>query len=112
MVSLFFLSISTGDFYKLFEDGLRKLIFLPSDFRVPLHAEREPIRARVNDRFDHAVRRARDYAQIAPDLVDGLMMRAVDARGGAAGEFGEQRTSFDPDVVRGPVKGLSLFVLD
>src|SRR5262245_25191847 len=99
MVSLFFLSISTGDFYKLFEDSLRKLIFLPSDFRVPLHAERETIRARVSNRFDHSVWRARNYAQITPDLVDSLMMRAVNARGFAPGEFGEQRADFDPNVM-------------
>src|SRR5262249_46810798 len=55
-------------FNKFFEDGLRKLIFLPSDFRVPLHAENEMILARVDDRFDDPVRRARYHSQIAPDL--------------------------------------------
>ena len=52
---------------------------------MPLHAERETIRARVDNRLDHSVGRARDHLKIAPDTVDGLVMRTVDARSFAAG---------------------------
>src|SRR5262245_17022085 len=97
---------------KSFEDGQRKLVLLPSYFGMPLYAEREAVRARINDRLDNPIRRARDHAQIASDLINGLMMRAVDARGFGAGEFGEQRTGLDPDVVRGTVNDLTLLVFD
>src|SRR5215831_3449654 len=75
------LAASMNCLNELFEDGLRKLIFLPPDLGVPLHAERETIRARVDDRFNNPIRRARNHLQIAPDFIYGLVMRAVDARG-------------------------------
>src|SRR5215510_13237555 len=101
-----------SSFYKPFEDGQRKLVLLPSYFGMPLHAEREAVGTRIDDRLDNPIRRARDHAQIASDLIDGLMMRAVDARGFAAGKFGEQRTGLDPDVMRGSINGLPLLVFD
>ena len=59
-----------GSFNKFIEDGLRKLIFLPPDLGVPLHAESEAIRARVDNRLDYAVGGARDHLKIAPDILD------------------------------------------
>src|SRR5215472_8912633 len=73
-------SVPLSRCYKVFEDGLGKRVLLPSDFGVPLHAQYESIRARVGDGLDHTVRRARDYAQVAPDFIYRLVVRAVDAR--------------------------------
>src|SRR5690349_17800162 len=98
MVVLAFLSISLVDQLpigrilgrsgnELAEDRLRESVALPADLRVPLHTEHESVRAHVNDRFDYAVSRARDHAQVAPSILYGLMMTAVDAQVAAAGKL-------------------------
>src|SRR5262245_55825395 len=59
--------------------------------RVPLYAH-NPFRALPFDGFHHAVGSVGGHAQAAPRAANALVVGAVDAHAGAAGQFGQPAT--------------------
>src|ERR1044071_706777 len=94
------------------EDGLRQQVILPTDFRVPLDAEYELFRARVDDRFDDAVGGPCDGFEVAAYDVYGLMMMAVDRCVRRTGQPRDQRFFGDVDRMRAPPENVALHVLE
>src|SRR2546426_9118071 len=64
-------------FNKFREQRLRKRVVLPSALRMPLNADYETACC-VLDGLDNTVRSERDGSQIAADVLDRLVMIAVD----------------------------------
>src|SRR5262245_31207521 len=103
MVDRLFLFISyklDRGFKKSFEDGPRESIVLPSDLGMPLHTEHEPARTRIDDGFDHSVQRPGDHSQITSEVLDRLMMAAVDPGRSPPRQLGQPRIRTDLNMMR------------
>src|SRR5712691_13532143 len=73
---------------------------------MPLHAH-NPVRAAGPlDSLNNPVRRMRGDAQAAPGALNGLVVRAIDQRVGAAGKLFDAAPRFQPGIVDGVVCGL------
>src|ERR1044072_3122599 len=95
----------------MLKDGLRKVVVLPTDFGVPLHAQDELFRPRGDYSFAYAVGCPCNGFKVAAHDVNGLMVMAVDGCVGRSGEFGYERILSDVDRMRAPPEQIALHVL-
>src|SRR5688500_9703830 len=74
----------SGD--KSIEESLRESIFPPPQFRMPLHPKSEPVSSRVFNGFNQSISGPRCGDQFPADVLDGLMVMAVDQSSLAFGQ--------------------------